>query len=67
MSRDEVQQMRTIAGLRIHVERVIGRLRVFRMIDIHASMPVNTVDLADGAVAVACGVVNLHQRIVIMP
>ena len=66
LSRDEVRQMRTIAGLRIHVERVIGRLRVFRMIDIHASMPVNTVDLADSAVAVACGVVNLHQRIVKM-
>ena len=66
LSRADVRKMRSIAGLRIHIERVIGRIRVFRMVDIHASMPVNTVDLADSAVAVACGLVNLHKRIVKM-
>ena len=63
-SRADVLKMRTVAGLRIHIERVIGRLRIFRALDIHARFPLPMVDLLDDAVPIGCGLINLHERIV---
>ena len=64
LTQEDVIQMRTVAGLRIHVERVIGRLRVFRALDIHARFPLAMVDLLDDAVTIGCALINLHERIV---
>ena len=64
LERSDILKMRTVAGLRIHIERVIGRLRVFRALDIHARFPLPMVDLLDDAVAIGCGLINLMERIV---
>ena len=64
LERTDVLKMRTVAGLRIHIERVIGRLRFFRALDIHARFPLPMVDLLDDAVAIGCGLINLQERIV---
>ncbi|XP_043188155.1 uncharacterized protein LOC122363222 [Amphibalanus amphitrite] len=64
LDRADVLKMRTIAGLRIHVERVIGRLRVFKALDIHSRFPLQMVDLLDDAVAIGCGLINLQEKIV---
>ena len=64
LSAGQVVKMRTIAGLRIHVERVIARVRVFKMLAMHSRIPLSMIDLVDSIVRVVCGLVNLQQRIV---
>ena len=64
LDRADVLKMRTIAGLRIHVERVIGRLRVFKALDIHSRFPLPMVDLLDDAVAIGCALINFQEKIV---
>ena len=61
---DEVVRMRTIAGLRIHIERVIARVRVYKMLAMHSRIPLSMADLLDSIVKIACGLANLHERIV---
>lgn len=34
----DVRKSKKIASCRIHVERVIGRIREFRMVDIHSTV-----------------------------
>ncbi|XP_043189316.1 uncharacterized protein LOC122363762 isoform X1 [Amphibalanus amphitrite] len=60
---DEVVRMRTIAGVRIHIERVIARVRVFKMLSMHACTPLTMMDMLDDMVRIACGLVNLQDRI----
>lgn len=60
----DVLDMKTVAALRIHIERVIGRVRLFKFLSIHACVPLSMMDLLDDDVKVACGLVNLQERIV---
>lgn len=60
----EVLDMKTVAALRIHIERVIRRVRLFKFLGMHACIPLSMVDLLDDAVKIACGVINTHERIV---
>ena len=59
-----VFQMKTIAGLRIHIERVIRRVRVFKFLEMHSGIRLSMVDLLDDIVQMVCGLVNLQPRIV---
>lgn len=56
--------MKRIAGLRIHIERVIRRIRVYKFLDMHSCIPLSMLNLMDDIVRIACGLVNLQDRIV---
>jgi hypothetical protein len=47
-----------IASLRSHVERSIGRIREFRMLNIHSALPGTLLSTVDDSVVIACGLVN---------
>ena len=63
MTRQEVQESRRISRVRIHVERVIGRVRRnFRILD--GVLPLNLLPQADNIVEACCGLTNLHRSVV---
>ena len=63
MSQKEVQESRRISRVRIHVERVIGRLRRnFRILN--GVLPLNLVPQVDNIVVSCCGILNMHKGIV---
>ncbi len=60
----EVKESKKIASLRIHVERVICRLREFRMLGPNASVDNHLVQLLDYAVITACGIINMQDHLI---
>ena len=58
-----VLNMKIVAGLRIHVERVIRRIRVYKILDMHSCIPPSMMDLLDNIVSTVCGLVNLQECI----
>lgn len=64
LSKQDVVNMKTVAGLRIHIERVIRRVRVYKFLDMHSCIPLSMLDLVDDIVKIVCGLVNLQDRIV---
>ncbi|KAF4513957.1 UNVERIFIED_CONTAM: hypothetical protein B566_EDAN018199 [Ephemera danica] len=52
-----------IAALRIHVERVIGRLRDFACLAPHARVDHNMISKLDDIAVIAAGLVNLQNKI----
>ena len=65
LSKREVDESRECAKLRIHVERVIRKVRQFRMIQ--GPVPVTLLKLVDECVFIACGIVNLDYGAVQLP
>jgi hypothetical protein len=63
-TKEEVKQSKRIAALRIHVERVIGRLRDFSMLMPHACVDIHLVPLLDYAIIIACGIVNFQDHLI---
>lgn len=64
LSKKSVLDMKAVAALRIHIERVIRRVRLFKFLSMHACVPLSMVDLLDDVVKIACGLINTHERIV---
>ena len=63
MTQQQVQESRRLARVRIHVERVIGRLRRQFCI-LSGVLPLNLIPQADN-IAIACaGLLNLHKPVV---
>ena len=60
----DLVRMRTIASLRIHVERVIRGIRLFKALDINARFPLPMVDMLDDSMTVAWALGNMQERIV---
>ena len=58
----EVDMSRQLANVRIHVERVIGRLKKFRILN--SIIPITQVDLIDEIMVTICAIVNLNQSFV---
>ena len=58
----EVDTSRQIANVRIHIERVIGRMRKFNIIN--TNIPISQVDLLDDVMCCIAGLVNLNNKIV---
>ena len=56
--------MKRVAALRIHIERVIRRVSLYKFLNMHECVPLNMVDLLDDVVEIACGLINLQDRIV---
>ena len=63
-SKQEVALGRRIAGLRIHIERVIRRLREFSFLKPHACVRHELVKYLDHIVIIACGLVNLQKPVI---
>ncbi|XP_057310068.1 uncharacterized protein LOC130648066 [Hydractinia symbiolongicarpus] len=58
----DVDISRQIAHVRIHVERVIGRLKKFKILS--SIIPITQVDLTDEIMISVCGLVNLNPSVV---
>lgn len=65
-SREEVKQSKRIAALRIHIERVISRIREFQMLRMHASTDHNHIPIIDNIIIVVCGLINLQGLLIKM-
>ena len=61
MTAKDIDIFRQIANARIHVERVIGRLKKFKILS--TTIPIAQVDLTDIMVTIA-GIINLNASVV---
>lgn len=59
---NENRVTKTVASSRIHVERVIGRLKMFRILK--HTVPSDIFDLMDHVIVICCGIVNMHKPII---
>ncbi|XP_023951319.2 uncharacterized protein LOC112055435 [Bicyclus anynana] len=64
LSKSEVKETKQIASLRIHVERVIRRLREFHMLKPHACLNPNFVKILDEIIQIACALINLQDSLI---
>ena len=62
MSGKEVDNSRKISNARIHVERVIGRMRKFRILQ--STIPILQVHLLDNVMSVIAALVNINSSVV---
>ena len=62
MSKSEVETTKKIANARIHVERAIGRLKWFNMLD--SVLPITVLCNIDDILTVCAAVCNLHPPLV---
>ena len=58
----DVDNLRKIATVRIHVEQVIGRLKKFNILN--KNIPISKVDLLENILVITCALVNLNVSIV---
>lgn len=63
-SKEEVRLSKLVASLRVHIERVIRRVREFKMLAPHASISTSLLRYLDCIVIIACGIVNLQDPII---
>ncbi|KAJ8677817.1 hypothetical protein QAD02_013604 [Eretmocerus hayati] len=62
----EVLETKSIASIRIHVERVIGRLREFRLLTPHSTIDTHLMAHVNSAVQTVAGLINMHKSIIKM-
>lgn len=60
-SKQEVKQAKRIASLRIHIERVISRIREYALLQPHARVHRSLIKYLDNIVIVACALINLQD------
>ena len=53
---------RQLSSVRIHVGRVIGRIKKFRLLQ--TTLPLTQLDLLDGIMVIVCGLVNMNNSAV---
>ena len=56
------KRKKQLSSVPIHVERVIGRIKKFRLLQ--TTLPVTQVDLLDDIMVIVCGLVNINNSIV---
>ena len=62
LSGGEVDTSRRLSSVRIHVERVIGRIKKFRLLQ--TTLPLTQVDLLDDIMVIVCSLVNINNSVV---
>ena len=62
LSDDEVDSSRRLSSVQIHVERVIGRIKQFRLVQV--TLPLTQIDLLDDIMVIACGLVSMNNSVV---
>ncbi|KAJ8946140.1 hypothetical protein NQ314_008962 [Rhamnusium bicolor] len=63
-TKDEVLETKRIASLRIHIERVIRRLREFSFLAPHACIDNKLLGYTDNVIKIVCGLINLQSGII---
>lgn len=64
LSKQEARQTKQIASLRIHIERVIRRLREFAMLKPHACINNYLIKVLDEVIIIACALINLQDSVI---
>lgn len=64
LSKDESLYAKQIAALRIHIERVIGRIREFSFLKPHSCVDNKLLHLLDDAVIASCGLINMQKKLI---
>lgn len=64
LTKTEVRQTKIIASLRIHIERVIRRLREFHMLKQHSVINHNILRVLNHVIIIACALINLQDSLV---
>ncbi|CAH2100747.1 unnamed protein product [Euphydryas editha] len=64
LSNTEVRQTKIIASLRIHIERVIRRLREFHMLKQHSVINTNILRVLYHVIIIACALINLQDSFI---
>ncbi|XP_063384367.1 uncharacterized protein LOC134670470 [Cydia fagiglandana] len=63
-SKCEVLRTKVIASLRVHIERVIRRVRLFKLLKPHSTVNNKLLNMLDDILVVACGLTNLQTSII---
>lgn len=64
LSKAEARKTKEIASLRIHIERVIRRLREFSMLKPHSVVNTNLIKFLDDCVVISCALINIQDSII---
>lgn len=64
LSKQDVTKTKQIASLRIHIERVIRRLREFSMLKPHSVVNKKLLKYLDDCVVIACAMINLQDSLI---
>lgn len=64
LTKKEARQTKEIASLRIHIERVIRRVREFAMLEAHSAINLNLVPILDETLIIACALINLQGSLI---
>ena len=64
LSKAKAKETKQIASLRIHIERVIRRLREYSMLKPHACLHLSLVKVLDDVITIACGLINLQDSLI---
>ncbi|XP_063890192.1 uncharacterized protein LOC135116700 [Helicoverpa armigera] len=64
LTKAEAHKTKEVASLRIHIERVIRRLREFSLLKPHSVINTNLLKVIDECVLVACALVNIQDSLI---
>jgi DDE superfamily endonuclease/Helix-turn-helix of DDE superfamily endonuclease len=64
LSADECKETKRIASLRIHVERLIRRIREFKILTPHSCVDIHMIGKLDYCVQIAAGLINLQGPLI---
>ncbi|CAH2100898.1 unnamed protein product [Euphydryas editha] len=64
LTKTEARETKQIASLRIHIERVIRRLREFNIMKPHACLNSTFIKILDDDITIACGLINLQDSLI---
>lgn len=64
LTKAQVRQTKIIASLRIHIERVIRRVREFYMLKQHSVINCNILRVLDHIIIIACALINLQDSLI---
>ncbi|KAM0730283.1 hypothetical protein ACS0PU_004160 [Formica fusca] len=63
-TKKEVLKTKSIASLRIHIERVIRRVREYKILEPHSCLDWNTMACIDSIATIVAGLINLQKPII---